>query len=315
MGKIILTGASGNFGRHCAKTLIEIVDKGDIILTSSKVEKLAEFAEQGIECREANFNHPEQLEQAFAGGDTLIMVSLAVVGEKRRKMQTAALLAAKAAGIRRIVYTSVAGVDRLGNPSYETVDHFYTENLIKALGFKYVFLRNTQFAEAMVSYVQSAVTMGGISSSNQGDALMAYVSRKDCAEAAAFAAAGNYDDQIFYITGPEAMTLQQFCDIIAPAFGDTKVTVQTVTDEETYAAFDAIGVPRTTDGEWLTEEAKNAPYTSTGMVTFAIAVREGYMDACCDDFVKLTGRPQRTVADMAANVNEYLVGGRNATED
>ena len=313
MHKIAITGANGNLGRIATDTLIKLVDKEQLIITSSKIEKIADYAEQGFECREANFNDEQQMQQAFTGADTLLLISLPQVGTKRRRLHTQALLAARAAGVSRIVYTSVTGCQLYENAGYEIADHRYTEWLIQAMGFKYVFLRNSQFAEAMVMAAQSAVQSGGESYSSQGDGKMAYVSRRDCAEAAAYAAAGDYEDEAFFISGPQLYTLQEFFDIIAPAFGGT-VTTHYQSDEDSLAALDAIGVPRTTEGEWATEEAKRSPYCGLGMVTFAAAIRKGQMDSCTDDFEKLTGHKPITLEYIAEHVEEFFVGERNATE-
>ncbi len=312
--KIILTGANGNLGRVAVETLKKIAPKDKLVFTSSKIAKIQDLADEGYECREANFNDVDQMVKAFEGGDTLALISLPQVGAKRRQMQVNALLAAKKAGVRRICYTSVTGADILGNPSYETQDHHFMELLIPTLGFKYVFLRNSQYAEAMVMLVKQAVATDHIVRSNQGDGKMAYVSRKDCAEALAYAAAGDYDDKVFYINGPRLCTLQDFCDVIQTGFGGSGVKVEFSSDEETYAALDAIGVPRTTDGEWATEAAKESPYCSTGMVTFGATVRAGMMATCTDDFEKLTGHKAISLEEMAANIDDFMVGERNATD-
>lgn len=91
------------------------------------------------------------------------------------------------------------------------------------------------------------------------------------------------------------------------------VKVVDVSEEEVYAGFDAIGVPRTTDGAF--KDGSPAPYSSDGMVTFARAIRIGKMDNFTDDFEKLTGVKPRTVAYMFANNSEYGVGARNSTDD
>ncbi|MGI6218160.1 MAG: NAD(P)H-binding protein [Coriobacteriales bacterium] len=313
MGKIVLTGTNGNLGRVAAQTLIKICDKKDLIFTSSKLEKIADLAEQGYECREANFNDYDQLVKSFAGGETLLLISLPQVGSKRRRLHTNAVLAARAAGIKRIVYTSITGCDNLENAGYEIADHRYLEYLIQAMEFDYVFMRNSQYAEAMVMAVKGAVENGGILRTGEGDGKMAYVSRKDCGIAAAYAAAGDYHNQVFYISGPRLCTVQDFCDVIAPAFGG-KVKVEFISDEDSLAAFDAMGVPRTTEGEWLTEEAKNSPFCSLGMVSFAAAIRKGQMASCTDDFKKLTGMEPTSIEDIAANISDYFIGERNATE-
>ena len=60
----------------------------------------------GIETRVADFNN-ENLAKAFAGADTMVLISMPFVGPKRRTAQKTALDAAVKAGVKRLVYTSI----------------------------------------------------------------------------------------------------------------------------------------------------------------------------------------------------------------
>ena len=313
MGRIIITGADGNMGRKVVETIVELVPKEDLILTAPRIEKIAGYAEQGYDCREADYGNPAQLEQAFSGGETLAFISLPQVGSKRRKMHTNALMAAKAAGVERIVYTSITGAQLLENAGYEIADHRYTEYLIDALGFDHVFLRNSQYAEAMIAAVETAAKTTGVIRNNMGDGLMAHVSRNDCAVALAYAAAGDFHDEEFFISGDKLRTITEFIEIVAPAFG-AEVSYEFITDEENYAELDAMGIPRETDGKWVTEEARNSPFCGRGMVTFGAAIRQNQMSSFSDDFERITGRQKTTLAEMVANIGDYGIGDRNATD-
>jgi NAD(P)H dehydrogenase (quinone) len=58
---------------------------------------------------------------------------------------------------------------------------------VKAEGLDYIFLRNSQYAEAMITNYFTYVHMNAPLTNSQGDGLMAYISRKDCAKAVAYA--------------------------------------------------------------------------------------------------------------------------------
>lgn len=314
MGKIILTGVDGNFGRHTAKTILDKVDKEDLIFTAPVVEKIKDFQEMGVDCRYANFNDPDQLKEAFKDGETLLLISMPQVGEKRRKMHVNALLAAREAGVKKIVYTSIIGAGEIENAGYEIVDHRFTEFLIMALGFTYVFLRDAQYGEAMVAAFLESAEKDGVLVNNMGDGKVAHVARNDCAEAAACVAAGaGEDNKIYYITGPEPHNMKEFTKIGSEITGK-KVTYKYIDDEEAYAAFDALGVPRETDGVWA-DTAKAFPFCSRGMVSFGTAIRLNQMSFCTDDFEKLTGKKPISVRDMFVNLDMYTIGQRTATDN
>ena len=263
---------------------------------------------------QTNFNNADGLSEAFKGADALALISMPFVGAKRQKAHKNAIDAAKAAGVKQIIYTSLVNADDETNPSVEKKDHIYTENYIKEVGLDYQFMRNSQYAEAMVTNYFTYVKMGTPLTNSQGDGLMAYISRKDCAKAVAYALhrSGEFTQKVWDINGPELMTITQFIEIGNESTGNN-LTFQNVTDEENYQIWDAMGVPRTTDGVFL--EDSEAPFSSDGMVTFAQAIREGKMDIFTDDFKKLTGDDPITVKYMFDHNEDFQIGARHSKDD
>lgn len=113
------------------------------------------------------------------------------------------------------------------------------------------------------------------------------------------------------INGPELMTMTEFVEIGNKVTGN-HVVYQEVTDEENYQIFDAMGVPRTTDG--IFKDGSEAPFSSDGMVTFAQAIREGKMDIFTDDFEKLTGKKPLSVQYLFENNEKYQIGERHSQD-
>lgn len=312
MAKIIVTGVDGNFGGYVARNITKLVKKEDLIFTCPFKEGLQPFQEQGFDTRVANFNHIEGLKEAFLGGDVILIISSPFVGEKRQRAHKNAVDAAIEAGVKKIVYTSLVNARDEENPSIEKIDHAYTEKYIESTGVDYIFLRNSQYAEAMITSYMSAKQTQNTMVSCQGDGKMSYISRKDCAKAAMYALTKeDLHKTILNINGLESLTLREFA-----AYGNKEtgmnICVKDVSEEEVYASFDAIGVPRTTDGKF--RDGSPAPYSSDGMVTFARAIRLDKMSSHTNDFEKLTGDKPRSISYMFAHANEYQVGNRNSTD-
>lgn len=313
MNKILLNGVDGNFGSRSAQILLEKYPHDDLIFTAPTEHGLDKFMNQGITTRVADFNDPEKLKIAFSGADTMILISMPFVGPKRREAHKAAIDAAVAANVKRIVYTSIVGAGDENINTYEVNDHVWTEAYIKEQPIQYLFLRDSQYAEAMVSaFIDAIEKTNGVLSNNMGDGQMAYISRDDCAVAAAYAAMSDWQNRIIDVNGPELLTIAEYLAIASEVTGK-KVEYHYINDEEMYAFFGSIGVPRTTEEMWA-DSAKNFPFCSDGMVSFGRAIRLGQMNTFTNDFEKLTGRKPLTVKEIFENMDEHTIGTRTSTD-
>ena len=123
MGKVIITGVDGNFGSYAARSILNKVNKKDLIFTSPNTAVIEMFIRQEVDARYADYTNPGQPAQAFRGGDILLLISVPQVGEKRWNMHKNAIDGAVAAGVKKIIYTSYVGTGDPENGSYEMVDH------------------------------------------------------------------------------------------------------------------------------------------------------------------------------------------------
>ena len=267
----------------------------------------------GIETRIADFND-DNLSDAFVGADTMVLISMPFVGPKRRAAQKTALDAAVKAGVKRLVYTSIVGAGEKDIDTYEVNDHVWFEAYVKEKPIHYLFLRDSQYAEAMVSnYVNAYENTNNVLANNMGDGKMAYISRDDCALAAAYAAMSDWEDRVVNVNGPELLTISEYIAIANEVTGhDVKYVA--INDEEQYEFFDSIGVPRTTEDMWA-QTATNFPFCSDGMVTFGRAIRLGQMSTFTNDFEELTGQKPLTVRQMFEDMENHLIGSRTSTDD
>lgn len=314
MGKLLLTGVDGNLGGFAAEELLKLESKENLIFCGYNPDSLKKYADMGIETHVTNFNNPDGLKEAFQNAEVVALISMPFVGVKRQNAHKNCVDAAKAAGVRQIIYTSLVNADDETNPSVEKKDHIYTEKYIQEQGLDYQFMRNSQYAEAMVTNYFTYAKMNAPLTNSQGDGLMAYISRKDCAKAVAYALhrSNEFSKKVWNINGLELMTISTFCAIGDVSTGN-HVPFVNVTDEENYQIWDAMGVPRTTDGVFLKDS--EAPFSSDGMVTFAQAIREGKMDIHTKDFTELTGATPISVRYMFDYQEEFQIGERHSKDN
>jgi NAD(P)H dehydrogenase (quinone) len=102
---IVITGASGQLGRLSAELVLDRVPASEVILTTRRPEVLSDLAERRATVRQADFDRPETLAEAFAGGENLLLISTDDLG-RRAAQHRAAIEAAREAGVRHVAYTS-----------------------------------------------------------------------------------------------------------------------------------------------------------------------------------------------------------------
>lgn len=294
MGKIIVTGASGQFGNAAAKLLLEKVPAEDLVLLSRTPEKLAEFEGSGAHIRRADFDDPASLPAAMDGGEKMLLISTARVGTRVGQHRNA-VEAAVAQGVRHIAYTSVCGADAPGNPAVVKDDHRATEVIIERSGAAWTFLRDSQYSEAIALAMAIPALQMGVKPDNCGEGKVGFVSRDDCvATAVGVLTQEGHGRMAYTLTGPEALSIPEALAIVSEMAGKP-IEVQPVSDEAMYRYFDSLGVPRhasdiVPDGP--------IPWSSDDMVTFGQSIREGYFDVVTDEVERITGRQPRTLRSV-----------------
>ncbi|WP_298284219.1 SDR family oxidoreductase [Novosphingobium sp.] len=302
MSKIVITGASGNYGRGVTDRLIAQGRAQDLILITRKPEKLADRAAQGCTVRYGDFDKPETLAAAVQSADKMLLISGTRVGA-RVVQHKAAIDAAAAAGVKHVIYTSFIGIDDPANPAEVRHDHIETEALIRASGCGWTMLRDAHYADAMVLMMGPNVIQTGKWFSNAGEGREAMVWRDDCIESAVAVLTGEgHESHIYNITGPQLQTFAEVAAIMAEVTG-RPVEHVSLDDEGQYAMFDAMGIPRRPVDD---SEVAGIPWNSDDMVTFGQAIREGFLELCTDDVERLTGRKARSVRQMIEENAEML---------
>jgi NAD(P)H dehydrogenase (quinone) len=282
---LVITGASGHLGRRTAELLLDTdgVDATDVVLITRSVDALADLAARGATVRHGDFDDPSTLGAAFAGARRVLVISTFDVGRRVAQHQ-AGIDAAKAAGAELIAYTSVPNPTD-ANAAAVVPDHKATEEALRASGVAWTALRNALYSEYRAPEAQAAIASGQFHH-NQGDGVSAYVSRDDCAAAAAAVLAGGdeHANKAYDITGPELLGGAELARIYGEA-GGTAVEAIAVDDDAFVAGLVGAGVPEAA-----------APM----LASFGRAIREGQLDQLSGDVQALTGAAPRSVREVLA---------------
>ncbi len=131
----------------------------------------------------------------------MLLISINGGGGERPELHKAAIDAAIAAGVKQIAYTSYVNADQY-TTSIIAGDHRRTERYLQDSGVAWTLLRNQIYANGLPDQAVQIVRDGKLVTSTP-DARVAYVTREDCAAAAAAVlTTPGHDNQAYNITGP-----------------------------------------------------------------------------------------------------------------
>ncbi len=192
---IAITGASGQLGRIAIENLKTRVAPEGIVALARSPEKVQDL---GVTARAFDYRKPAELAAALAGVEVLGLISSSDFDD-RPGQHGAVIAAAKEAGVRRIVYTSILRAD--SSPMVVAVDHKVTEAAIKQSGLAYTMLRNGWYTENWTGAIPGALA-GGAYIGCAGTAQVAPATRQDYGEALAAVLAGDgHENQTYELAG------------------------------------------------------------------------------------------------------------------
>lgn len=212
---IAITGATGQLGRLIVERLKTRVEPARL---RALVRTPAKAADLGIQALEADYDRPPTLAAALAGVDTLMLVSSSEVG-RRTEQHRHVIEAARAAGVRRIVYTSLLHADT--SELSLAGEHRDTERMLKDSGLAWTILRNGWYTENYMGSVAGALA-GGVLVGSAGQGRITSAARADYAEAAAVVLAGaGHEGQTYELAGDAAYTLDELAAELSRQSGRT----------------------------------------------------------------------------------------------
>lgn len=269
-----VTGVTGHLGPLVVGELLARgVPAADVVALARTPEKVADL---GVAVRRADYADPATLPAALAGVDVLVLVSSSEVGQ-RVGQHGAVIDAARAAGVRRVAYTSIAAADRNTGPL--APEHVATEELLRASGVPFTILRDNWYLENYTAQVPQYLARGEVTGLD-GSARIGAATRADMAAAIAAAA---LDDATtgatLELSGPP-LTLADLAATISETSG-TAVAYRDVTADELAEVLRGSGADETTTGF---------------VVALEESVARGDLDVPDDDLARLLGRPATTLA-------------------
>lgn len=266
---IAVTGATGQVGGRVARMLAE---RG--VAQRLVVRDPTRAPAVGAEVVVADLADEAVLTAAFRSVRTLLLVS-AGESPERQRLHDVPVRAAAAAGVERVVYTSVLGAAPEATFTYAR-DHAHTEVAIRTAGLSLTALRDSLYADIVPFLVAEDGAIRGPAGTGQ----VAWVSREDVARLAVAALLDDaHADRIYDVTGPAPLDLEATAAVL------TEVTGRPIRYE-----------PETIE-EARASRAGAEPWQIDGWIGSYVAIATGEFGVTSHTVEAITGVRPRTLAD------------------
>ncbi|GAB3218306.1 SDR family oxidoreductase [Algoriphagus aestuariicola] len=234
--KIGVSGATGQLGRIVLNELKKRGVTDQVVALARNVEKASEL---GVEAREFDYSNADMLAKSLQGIDTLLLISSSEVG-KRAIQHGNVIDAAKSAGVKWIIYTSLLHADR--SSLSLAGEHLATEKILKESGIEYTILRNGWYTENYAGSIPGALGAGAMIGSAR-DGKISSAARADFAEAAAVVLLDEkHKGNVYELAGDESYTLQDLAAEVSKQSGKS-VPYKDLPEAEYAKALTQFGLP------------------------------------------------------------------------
>lgn len=278
---IAITGATGQLGRLAIAAL-----KARGAQPIALARDPAKAADMNVETRAFDYTSADPA--ALKGIVTLVLISSNDLTD-RVAQHKSAIAAAKAAGVTRIVYTSL--LKGAANQMQLSLDHAPTEAALIESGIAYTILRNGWYTENYTGGIGAALSRGVLFGS-AGKVRISSAARADYADAAAVVlATDGHDGAIYELAGDTSWTLADLAAEVSRQSG-TPVNYKDLPPEAYVETLTDAGLPAALAAAvagWDADVSKGALYEDGKALS------------------ALIGRP---TASLEAAVEEELAGVR-----
>ncbi|MDH2426056.1 NAD(P)H-binding protein [Sphaerisporangium sp. TRM90804] len=276
---ILITGANGTVSTEVLRSLGGTADLRALVRDRAK-------APSGVEVAVGDLHHPETLDQAFEGVDTVWL--LTAMGPDSTHASSNAVAAAKKAGVRHIVRMSAIGAGH-DAPTRNGRLHALSDIELTASGLGWTVIRPAYFMQNILGSVDGDTFYGA-----PGEGRIGMIDVRDIADFAAVVLRdpARHQGETYTLTGPETIRLRDLTDTLSTVHG-RPITYRPLSPDDAFPMLLKAGMK-----EWDAEVTKE----------YMEAYDAGWGDFTTPTYTAVTGRPGRTSAQFARDYAAQLGG-------
>ena len=273
---ITVFGATGTIGTPLLDSLSA---KGARVrAVTHNPDRCATMEAQGHEAVVADFDNPQELEQACKGADRAFLVTPAHIDMRRWKAN--AITAAKSAGVGHMVMCTGLGASPKARLTFG-IWHSETQELLKASGMNWTLIQPTYFMQNILWQAATIAAQSMYLDDLGGP--VSWVDARDIADVAAEALTGSgHESKAYGLTGAEALDGDEIATLLGKVTG-REITVRPVPAEESRAAMEASGMDK---------------QVAAAMSELATLAPKGYLGGIEPTIAEVLGRPARRFVDF-----------------
>lgn len=181
---LLVTGATGHLGSVVIETLLKKIPTNQISIITRSDQKRAEMETKGFNAYLGSYDDVLALEKAMNGVDTVLLISSGDQGDRMQEHKNV-VDTAKKMGVKCIAYTSRSLRDRSSLANKLMVEHFETEDYIKASGLKYTIFRNILYMDVISQFIGGKAALERGIFLPAGDGKVSFALRSEMGEAMA----------------------------------------------------------------------------------------------------------------------------------
>jgi uncharacterized protein YbjT (DUF2867 family) len=277
---IVVTGATGNAGSEVVRALT--ARGGRVRAFVRDPGRARKRLGEDVELAAGDFADPPSVRAALEGADALL---LSCADDPRRVgWETAAIDAAVAAGVRRVVKLSGAAAEP-GSPVAFWDWHGQVEQHLRSSGTGWVILRSGWYMSNLLAAAPSVAAEGRLYAP-AGQARIATIDPRDVgAAAAAVLSSPGHEGQTYLLTGPRAITYTEVAAALSAATA-SRVEYVDIPGDAARQAMINDGMPG---------------FVAEQIVTMFGRLRQGVAAQVSPAVERLTGSSPRDFASFAAD--------------
>ncbi|MDW7651587.1 MAG: SDR family oxidoreductase [Bacillota bacterium] len=280
--KVFITGMTGNVGSEVAHALYKMGYPFSAGVRN--IRQAREIFGSQYEYVEFDFLNPSTYAGALAGSDKLFLIRPPALADFRRQIRPFLDFAVQA-GVKRIVFLSLMGVERNPIPP-----HYRIEKYIRSLQIPYTFLRPSFFMQNLHQAHCEDIKKRSNIYIPAGRAKISFIDTRDIGEIGAKVFWDPiHENQAYTLTGQDALNYEQVAEIFTSVLGRKII----------YANPSPFAFRKAMIGRGVDKKYVNV------MVALYLTTRMGMAKAVSADTADLLGRAPGTVRNYVQDYARY----------